>query len=194
MAPRRQLGGSGESIRGCKDISGEVLAWQQVITDQCRQWMWTEEYVPVVMAICMVESGGRSVDIMQCSESSFNTQYSHSPGSIASTEYSIQVGVRTLKSLLDLVGCNGLYDTDHLYLALQCYNFGPGFYDYCNKYYGGKYTEQKAAQQFSLKNAKKKWVGRYMAIPITLIALRDYLDIEKKLPVWSQVKATIQIR
>lgn len=44
-------GGSGESIRGCKDISGEVLAWQQVITDQCRQWMWTEEYVPVVMAI-----------------------------------------------------------------------------------------------------------------------------------------------
>lgn len=106
-------GGSGESIRGCKDISGEVLAWQQVITDQCRQWMWTEEYVPVVMAICMVESGGRSVDIMQCSESSFNTQYSHSPGSIASTEYSIQVGVRTLKSLLDLVGCNGLYDTEH---------------------------------------------------------------------------------
>lgn len=170
-------GGSGESIRGCKDISGEVLAWQQVITDQCRQWMWTEEYVPVVMAICMVESGGRSVDIMQCSESSFNTQYSHSPGSIASTEYSIQVGVRTLKSLLDLVGCNGLYDTDHLYLALQCYNFGPGFYDYCNKYYGGKYTEQ-AAQQFSLKMRKEMGWEVY-GNPNYVNRIKDYLDIEK---------------
>ena len=109
-------------------------------------------------------------------KSSFNTQYSHSPGSIASTEYSIQVGVRTLKSLLDLVGCNGLYDTDHLYLALQCYNFGPGFYDYCNKYYGGKYTEQ-AAQQFSLK-CERNGLEVY-GNPNYVNRIKDYLDIEK---------------
>ncbi|EKC70742.1 hypothetical protein OBE_03737, partial [human gut metagenome] len=40
------------------------------------------EYVELIKAIMMQESGGRGLDPMQCSEGSFNTKYPKQPNGI----------------------------------------------------------------------------------------------------------------
>lgn len=92
------------------------------------------DYVPVLLAIMMQESGGNATktpDVFQCSES-----LGLKPNSI-DTETSIKQGVSYFKGAL--VKAN--YDID---LALQGYNFGHGFIPYAI-----------ARGGYSLENAKR---------------------------------------
>lgn len=102
------------------------------------------QYVEVIKAIMMAESGGSGKDPMQASESGFANQVSSCVGKsgagrigcIKNPEDSIKVGVQVFKSTLN--GSN--FD---IAVAIQSYNFGPYFSTWIREN-GGKYTVELA--------------------------------------------------
>ena len=110
------------------------------------------DYVLLIEAVMMQESGGRGSDPMQCSECNFNTLYPHTPGSITDPEYSINVGIQNLADCLQIAQCESPVDMDAIKLALQGYNYGQGYITWAmNKY--GEYSKANAVE-FSLKTAE----------------------------------------
>ena len=59
-----------------------------------------EEYVELIKAVMMQESGGKGTDPMQSSESEYNKKYDRKPGAIKDPHYSIECGIQALKSCL----------------------------------------------------------------------------------------------
>ena len=106
----------------------------------------------------MQESGGQGTDPMQCSESGYNTRYPHAPNSITDPEYSIDVGVHTLADVLNMAGVESPIDLDHISLALQGYNFGPGYISWALANYGG-YSELNAIEFSDMMAARYGWAG-----------------------------------
>jgi len=98
-------------------------------------------YTDVLLAMMMQESGGRGSDPMQASES-----YCGEVGCITEPELSIKQGVYYFSSVLEEA------DGD-LELAVQSYNFGPGFIDYVEER-SGTYS-QEAAIDFSREMYEK---------------------------------------
>lgn len=97
----------------------------------------------VLKAIMEIESGGEGpewADRMCCSESQQNYEYPRYPGAITSVAYSMDAGVRTWISLCEYTGLTDASQESLLLATVQCYNFGPGFWDYLisdeSKYYG----------------------------------------------------------
>ena len=111
------------SSESSESLSDEVLAYTSVIQQYASQY-GIPEYVSAIQAIMMQESGGRGTDPMQCSESPYNTKFSHSPGSITDSNYSIEVGVQTFADCISQAGCSSPQDMDKLKLAWQGYNYG----------------------------------------------------------------------
>ena len=107
-------------------LSAEVLAYEETITKYVEQFK-IEDYVPILEAIMMQESGGKGNDPMQSSESGFNTKYPRKPNGITDADYSIEVGVQTFLDCLTRAKVNNPSDTEKLYLALQGYNYGSGY-------------------------------------------------------------------
>ena len=103
-------------------LSAEVLAYEETITKYAEQYK-IEEYVPILEAIMMQESGGKGNDPMQSSESGFNTKYPRKPNGITDADYSIEVGVQTFSNCLTRAKVESPADTEKLYLALQGYNY-----------------------------------------------------------------------
>ena len=62
-------------------ISDEVIAYEPIIQQYAREH-GIGDYVLLIQAVMMQESGGRGNDPMQCSECNFNTLYPHVPGGI----------------------------------------------------------------------------------------------------------------
>lgn len=114
------------SSENSESLSDEVLAYTSVIQQYASQY-GIPEYVSAIQAIMMQESGGRGTDPMQCSESPYNTRFSHSPGSITDPNYSIEVGVQTFADCISQAGCSSPQDMDKLKLAWQGYNYGNGY-------------------------------------------------------------------
>ncbi|MED1921438.1 bifunctional lytic transglycosylase/C40 family peptidase [Bacillus velezensis] len=102
------------------------------------------DQVNVIMALTMQESGGRSLDIMQSSES-----IGLPPNTITDPEYSIEVGIKHFKKVFKEAGGD-------VRLALQSYNFGSGFIGYVKKH-GGKYTKKLALDFSRLQAIKMGW-------------------------------------
>lgn len=133
-------------------ISDEVIVYEPIIQKYAKQY-GIGEYVLLIEAVMMQESGGRTTDPMQCSECNFNTRYSHTPGSITDPEYSIEVGIQNLANCLQIAECESPVDMDHIKLALQGYNYGQGYITWAiNKY--GKYSKANAIE-FSIKTAEQ---------------------------------------
>ena len=103
----------------------------------------------------MQESGGRGTDPMQCSESPYNTRFSHSPGSITDPNYSIEVGVQTFADCISQAGCSSPQDMDKLKLAWQGYNYGNGYIGWALQ--RGGYTEANALQFSQEQAASHGW-------------------------------------
>ena len=120
------LFGSGEGRSTYVPVSAEVEAYTPIIQIYANQY-GIPEYTELIKAVMMQESGGQGTDPMQCSESGYNTRYPHAPNSITDPEYSIDVGVHTLADVLNMAGVESPIDLDHISLALQGYNFGPGY-------------------------------------------------------------------
>lgn len=123
-------------------LSVEVLAYEETITKYAEQYK-IEEYVLILEAIMMQESGGKGNDPMQSSESGFNTKYPRKPNGITDTDYSIEVGVQTFSDCLTRAKVESPADTEKLYLALQGYNYGSGYIEWAVKNFG-RYTKANA--------------------------------------------------
>lgn len=138
-------------------VSEEVKAYEPIIQKYAKKY-GIGDYVLLIEAVMMQESGGRGTDPMQCSECKFNTLYPHIPGSITEPEYSINVGIQNLADCLQIAECESPVDINAIKLALQGYNYGQSYITWAmNKY--GKYTKTNAVE-FSLKTAEQcGWVS-----------------------------------
>lgn len=147
-----------ESSVGYTQVSPEVEAYSEVIQKYANEY-GIGEYTELVKAVMMQESGGKGTDPTQCSECGLNTKYPHSPNSIKSAEYSIDVGTHYLANLLKKANCESPLDMDHIRLALQSYNYGSGYLDWAVNRDGG-YTVENAVV-FSDEQAEKKGWSSY---------------------------------
>ena len=118
--------------------------------------MESPEYVSVIQAIMMQESGGRGTDPMQSSECPYNTRYSNSPNAIQDADYSIQVGIQYYADCLREAGCTSPQDMDKLKLSLQGYNYGNGYITWALRNYGG-YSAENALQFSNEQAASHGW-------------------------------------
>ena len=132
-------------------ISEEVMAYEPIIQQYAREH-GIGDYVLLIQAVMMQESGGRGNDPMQCSECNFNALYPHVPGGITDPEYSINVGIQNLADCLQIARCESPMDMDAIKLALQGYNYGQGYIIWAmNKY--SEYSKANAIE-FSMKTAE----------------------------------------
>lgn len=136
-------------------LSAEVLAYTATIRRYADQY-GIGEYVSLIQAVMMQESGGKGLDPMQSSESGYNTRYPRIPGGIADPEYSIECGVQAVKASLAAAGVKNPMDMEHIKLALQNYNFGNGYAEWAKDRYGG-YTAANAAEFSNMMAARLGW-------------------------------------
>ena len=144
--------GSSESNEA---LSQEVLSYTATIQKYANQY-GILEYVSVIQAIMMQESGGRGTDPMQSSECPYNTRYSNSPNAIQDADYSIQVGIQYYADCLREAGCTSPQDMDKLKLSLQGYNYGNGYITWALRNYGG-YSAENALQFSNDQAASHGW-------------------------------------
>ena len=157
MGVASMLTGSGEGRNAYVPVSAEVDAYRPLIRLYAAQH-GIPEYEDLIAAVMMQESGGQGTDPMQCSESGYNTRYPHAPNSITDPEYSIDVGVHTLADVLNMAGVESPIDLDRISLALQGYNFGPGYISWALANYGG-YSELNAIEFSDMMAAQYGWAG-----------------------------------
>lgn len=152
-------------------VSDEVKAYEPLIRQYAKKY-GIGDYVLLIEAVMMQESGGRTTDPMQCSECNFNTRYPHTPGSITDPEYSIEVGIQNLTDCLFIAGAEGPLDIDHIKLAIQGYNYGQGYITWAlNKY--GEYSKANAVE-FSMKTAEQVGWNSYGDMDYVPHVLRYY--------------------
>ena len=138
-------------------LSAEVLTHTPAIQKYASEF-GIPEYVPVIQAIMMQESGGRGTDPMQASECPYNTQYPNTPGAIQDADYSIKVGVQYYADCVREAGCESPQDLDKLKLSLQGYNYGNGYISWAIRNHGG-YSEANALQFSQEQAAAHGWSG-----------------------------------
>ena len=143
----------GDNSATVSPVSAEVQAYEPLIRKYAKQY-GIVEYVELIKAVMMQESGGQGTDPMQSSEGSFNTKYPQIPNGITDSEYSIDCGVQEIKNCLVGAEVKSPMDMDNIKLALQGYNYGNGYIQWAKNHYGG-YTLANAAE-FSDKMAKEK--------------------------------------
>ena len=143
----------GDNSSTVSPVSAEVQAYEPLIRKYAKQY-GIGEYVELIKAVMMQESGGQGNDPMQSSEGSFNTKYPKKPNGITDPEYSIECGVQEMKGCLTSAEVKSPMDMDNIKLALQGYNYGNGYIPWARTNYGG-YTLANAAE-FSDKMAKEK--------------------------------------
>lgn len=136
-------------------LSPEVIAYQETIEKYAKQYDM-EDYVPIISAVMMQESGGKGDDPMQASECPYNTKYPKKPNGIEEPEYSIEVGVHYLSDCFKQAGVKDIFDNDHISLALQGYNYGNGYIQWAITNFGG-YSKANARVFSDQKKAELGW-------------------------------------
>ena len=144
----------GDNSSTVSSVSAEVEAYEPLIRQYAKQY-GIGEYVELIKAIMMQESGGRGLDPMQCSEGSFNTKYPRQPNGITDPEYSISCGVQEIKSCLERAGVKNPLDMENIKLALQSYNYGNGYLEWAKA--RGGYTLANAAEFSDMMAQRMGW-------------------------------------
>lgn len=147
------VGGSNSST--VTPVSAEVEAYEPLIRQYARQH-GIEEYVELIKAVMMQESGGQGTDPMQASECGYNTRYPNTPNGITDPEYSIDVGIQNLAACLRESGVESPVDMNHIKLALQGYNYGNGYISWAKENYGG-YTYANAVEFSEMMAERNGW-------------------------------------
>jgi murein DD-endopeptidase MepM/ murein hydrolase activator NlpD len=135
------------SPNGMAKTNAAVQSYTETIKKYAKQY-GVSEYVEVIKAIMMAESGGSGGDPMQASEGKFAGEFPACSGKsgaarigcITNPEDSIKAGVQEFKAAIERAD----YD---IAIAIQTYNFGPYFATWIRQN-GGKYTVE-LAQQYS---------------------------------------------
>ena len=149
------LFGGGGGSNAYTPVSAEVEAYEPLIQKYAKQY-GIPEYVELIKAVMMQESGGRGLDPMQAAEGSFNTRYPHEPNGIQDPEYSIQCGVQELKAALISAEVENPIDMEHIKIALQGYNFGNGYISWAKTNYGG-YSYANAVEFSTMQAQRLGW-------------------------------------
>lgn len=147
--------GGGSRSSTYTPVSAEVEAYDPMIRKYAQQY-GIPEYVELIKAVMMQESGGRGLDPMQAAEGGFNTRYPHVPNGITDPEYSVECGVQELKAALEAAGVENPVDMERIKLALQGYNFGSGYISWALRNYGG-YSVANAAEFSDMQAARLGW-------------------------------------
>ena len=137
------------------NLTDSVLQYQDQVEQYCAEYD-IAAFSQVVLAIMQQESAGTVPDVMQASESPFNTWYANSPNSITDPDYSIRVGVETFAYCLDEANCSSPRDRNGLKLALQNYNYGNAYATWALDNYGG-YSQTNAAEFSENMKARLGW-------------------------------------
>ena len=146
------LFGGGGNSNSYTAVSAEVEAYEPLIQQYAKQH-GIPEYVELIKAVMMQESGGRGNDPMQASECGYNTRYPNTPNGITDPEYSINVGIQNLAACLNEAEVENPIDMERIKLALQGYNFGNGYISWAKTNYGG-YSYANAVE-FSTTQAER---------------------------------------
>ena len=112
-------GGSSSWVTGM-NLSAEVLKHQPMVEKYAKEY-GISEYIPYLLAIIQVESGGTAEDVMQSSESM------GLPPNSLDTESSIKQGCKYFASLLSSAENQGIEDIN---VVVQSYNYGGGYIGY----------------------------------------------------------------
>ena len=147
------VGGSNSST--VTPVSAEVQAYEPLIRQYARQH-GIEEYVELIKAVMMQESGGRGNDPMQASECGYNTRYPNTPNGITDPEYSIDVGIQNLAACLQAAEVESPVDMNPIKLALQGYNYGNGYISWAKEKDGG-YTYANAVEFSDMMAERNGW-------------------------------------
>ena len=147
--------GGGSGSNAYTPVSAEVEAYEPFIQKYAKQY-GIPEYVELIKAVMMQESGGRGLDPMQAAEGSFNTRYPHEPNGIKDPEYSIECGVQELKAALISAEVENPIDMEHIKFALQGYNFGNGYISWAKTNYGG-YSYANAVEFSTMQASRLGW-------------------------------------
>ena len=165
------LFGGGSDSTSYTPVSAEVEAYTPLIQKYAKQY-GIPEYVELIKAVMMQESGGKGSDPMQAAEGSFNKKYPHEPNGIKDPEYSIECGVQELKAALVSAEVESPIDMERIKLALQGYNFGNGYISWAKTNYGG-YSYANAVE-FSAMQAKRLGWEKYGDTQYPAHVLRYY--------------------
>ena len=149
------LFGGGSESTSYTPVSAEVEAYTPLIQKYAKQY-GIPEYVELIKAVMMQESGGRGLDPMQAAEGSFNKKYPHEPNGIKDPEYSIECGVQELKAALVSAEVENPIDMERIKLALQGYNFGNGYISWAKTNYGG-YSYANAVEFSAMQAQRLGW-------------------------------------
>lgn len=147
--------GGGSENASYTPVSAEVEAYTPLIQKYAKQH-GIPEYVELIKAVMMQESGGRGNDPMQASECGYNTRYPNSPNAITDPEYSVNVGIQNLAACLNAAEVKNPIDMDNIKLALQGYNYGNGYISWARSNYGG-YTYANAVEFSTTQAARLGW-------------------------------------
>ncbi|RBT46421.1 lysozyme family protein [Enterococcus hirae] len=129
------------------NLSEDVLALKSIVEKYAKINGIPDE-VPFILAIMMVESGGKGLDPMQSSESA-----GLAPNAFTSPEQSIKQGVAYYKSCLE--SAQNLNVTDKK-AVIQSYNYGAGFLYWLSK--NNKSYSFEAGAEFACQQAGGKKV------------------------------------
>ena len=149
------LFGGGSDSTSYTPVSAEVEAYTPLIQKYAKQYR-IPEYVELIKAVMMQESGGKGSDPMQAAEGSFNKKYPHEPNGIKDPEYSIECGVQELKAALVSAEVESPIDMERIKLALQGYNFGNGYISWAKTNYGG-YSYANAVEFSAMQAQRLGW-------------------------------------
>ena len=180
------VGGSNSST--IAPVSAEVEAYEPLIRQYARQY-GIEEYVELIKAVMMQESGGQGTDPMQASECGYNTRYPNTPNGITDPEYSIDVGIQNLAACLQEAGVESPVDMNNIKLALQGYNYGNGYISWAKENYGG-YTYANAVE-FSTMMAERNGWSSYGDKEYVSHVLRYY--VFGRIPTGTGSQAIVQV-
>lgn len=154
------------------DVCNDVKRYRKTVKYYCKQNK-IGKYTHLALAMMQQESGGRIVDVMQSSASIYNKS-----GIIGSAEDSIRCGVMLLRDCLKSAEVQGADDMERIPLAIQGYNYGPGYISWAKKRDVG-YTRNNA-KLFS-DTMKQKYHYRIYGDPLYAPhVLRYYKKITKK--------------
>lgn len=149
--------GGGNDSSSYTPVSAEVEAYEPLIRQYATQH-GISEYVELIKAVMMQESGGRGNDPMQASECGCNTRYPNTPGEITDPEYSINVGIQNLAACLSAAEVENPIDMDNIKTALQGYNYGNGYISWAKSNYGG-YTYANALEFSTMMAERLGWAS-----------------------------------
>lgn len=178
----------GSNSNAVSQVSKEVESYEPLIRKYANQY-GIGEYVELLKAVMMQESGGRGLDPMQSSEGAFNTRYPRQPNGIKDPEYSIACGVQELKAALVKAEVKNPLDMERIRLALQGYNFGNGYISWAKRKYGG-YSAANAAEFSDMMASRMGW-SRYGDKEYVPHVLRYY--VFGRIPAGIGNKAIVQV-